>query len=56
MDIQGEQMIDRNNLPAWLIEKPGQRFAIGFVECAIRASMNERVITAIVQNEQQGVQ
>jgi hypothetical protein len=48
-------MIDRNNLPEWLIEKPGQHFAIGFVDCAIRASAMELSIPTIVPKEQQGL-
>jgi hypothetical protein len=47
-------MIDRNNLPEWLIPKPGHRFPQGFVECAIKSSEIDRTIT-LIPKEQQGL-
>lgn len=46
-------MIDLNNLPEWLIEKPGQRFAVGFVACSLRSVPREEKIK--IEKEQQGL-
>ena len=49
-------MIDRNNLPYWLVEPPGIKFATGYIECAIKASTIDWSRPAEIPKEQQGVE